>query len=276
MPTFDRILTVYESRLRKLADELIGEIDPPEQERAQLMLIVQLLQAVVRAYDSYQFSRSPSLEAATSVMYAAAAKDQEHRVLNVPLRSLVDNNTVSPWYARYFNGSLGLKRSMIISGGPDVGKATLLNALIEFLPRDERIVTVDDGQLELPALRGRSFTVQLTAKHGSPARTTVFNKAAEMKPGWVIARDLVRRDGPVFLETLAKGPAGLATVSTPDPEATLADWLAMKRESAAHLGTVGPLIIHMERDQGGRPRVQRVLEATTDEERLVLTFLQPA
>jgi type IV secretory pathway ATPase VirB11/archaellum biosynthesis ATPase len=241
------------------------------------MLIVQLLQAVVRAYDSYQFSRSPSLEAATSVMYAAAAaKDQEHRVLNVPLRSLVDNNTVSPWYARYFNGSLGLKRSMIISGGPDVGKATLLNALIDFLPRDERIVTVDDGQLELPALRGRSFTVQLTAKHGSPARTTVFHKAAEMKPGWVIARDLVRRDGPVFLETLANGPAGLATVSTPDPEATLADWLAIKRESAEHLRSVGPLIIHMERDQGGRPRVQRVLEATTDEERLVLTFLQPA
>ncbi len=275
MPTFDRILIAYEDRLRKLADDLIGEMDPPEQERAQLMLIVQLLQAVVHAYDSYQFNRAPSLEAATSVMYAAAAADREHRVLNVPLRSLVDNNTVSPWYARYLNGSLGLKRSMIISGSPDVGKSTLMNALIEFLPRDERIVTVDDGQVELPALRGRSFTVQLTAKHGTPARATVFRKATGMKPNWVIARDLVRRDGPGFLETLVQGTSGLATVSTPDPEATLADWLAMKRETADHLRSVGPLIIHMERDQGGRPRVQRVLEATADGERLVLTVLQP-
>jgi Flp pilus assembly CpaF family ATPase len=275
VPTFDRILAAYEDRLRRLADDLVREIDPPEDERAQLMLVVQILQAVVHAYDSYQLNRAPSLEAATSVMYAAAAGDQGRRVLNVPLRSLVDNNTVSPYYARYLNGSLGLNRSLIISGGPSVGKATLLNALIEFLPRDRRLVVVDDGEVELPALRDRSFMVQLTAKHGTPARVTVFRKAAEMKPNWVIARDLVRRDGPAFLETLTGGASGLATVSTPDPEAILGDWLAMKKETAAHLSTIKPLIIHMERDQGGRPRVLRVFEAVTDEDRLVLTPIQP-
>ncbi len=96
-----------------------------------------------------------------------------------------------------------------------------------------------------------------------------------MKPNWVIARDLVRRDGPAFLETLAEGASGLATVSTPDPEATLGDWLAMKKETASHLQMIKPLIIHMERDQGGRPRVLRVFEAVADGERLVLTPIQP-
>lgn len=275
MPAFDRVLAAYEDRLRELADDLIREFDPPEQERAQLMLVVQLLQALVRTYDSYHHNRAPSLEAATSVMYAAAARNGERGVLNVPLRSLVDNNTVSPFYARYLNGSLGLNRSLIISGGSSVGKATLLNALVEFLPRDRRLVIVDDGEVEFPALRDRSFTVQLTARHGAPARTAMFRRAAEMKPNWVIARDLTRRDGPAFLEVLAEGAAGLATTTTPDPEATLTDWLAMKKETAAHLQAIRPLVVHMERDQGGRPRVLRIFEAITVDHDLILDPIEP-
>lgn len=274
MPAFDRILAAYEHGLKKLADELVAEIDPPEEERAHLMLVAQILQAVVHSYDSYQLNRATSLEASTSVMYAAAAQ-QERRVLNVPLRTLVDNNTVTPWQARFLNGNLGLKRSMIVSGGPNVGKSTLLNALIDLLPRDQRIVVVDDAEEELPALRGRSFTVQIKAKRGTPARAAVFRKAADMKPNWVVTGELVRRDGPGFLEALAEGSSGLATVQTPDPEVTLSDWLAMSKTAAGHIEKINPLVIHMDRDQGGRPRVDRIIEVTMDKDTLVLTPRRP-
>ena len=60
---------------------------------------------------------------------------------------------MTPWYARFLNSNLQLKRTIIISGGPSVGKSTLLNALIDLLPKDHRIVSIDESDEGLPILQ---------------------------------------------------------------------------------------------------------------------------
>jgi type IV secretory pathway ATPase VirB11/archaellum biosynthesis ATPase len=145
-----------------------------------------------------------------------------------------------------------------------VGKSTLLNALITILPRDHRLVCVTDTDTELPAVRERSFTVQLTAKRGTPARANTFRKAADMKPTWLVAGELLRRDGPVFFEACSEGISGLATVETPDPEMALMDWISMSRDMGERLAALKPIFAHMDRDQGGRPRVQRIVETNVE------------
>jgi hypothetical protein len=261
---FERILAAYEHGMQKLADELVAELDPTDEERGHLLLASQLAQAVVRAYDSFRLDRGPALDAAKSVMYAAASQP-ERRVLNVPLRTLVDNNTLTGIEARLISGSLNMRRTIIISGSTNVGKSTLLNALVDMLPRDHRLVAVNDTDDELPALRDRSFAVQLTAKRGTPARASVFRKA-----------ELLRREGPAFFEIIEAGMAGLATVESPDPQLILADWLSMSRDLSEQLATIKPLFVHMERDQGGRPRVQRLVEANVDGAKPVLTAFRPS
>jgi Type II/IV secretion system protein len=275
VPGFDRILAAYEHGMQKLTDELIAELDPTDEERGHLLLASQLAQAVIRAYDSFRLDRGPALDAAKSVMYAAA-NQPDRRVLNVPLRTLVDNNTLTGIEARLLSGSLNMHKTVIVSGGSNVGKSTLLNALIEMLPRDQRLVAVNDVDDELPALRDRSFAVQLTAKRGTPSRASVFRKAADMKPTWLIAAELLRREGPAFLEILDPATSGLATVESPDPQLIIADWLSMSRHVGAQLAVVKPLFVHMERDQGGRPRIQRLVEATVDGAKPVLTTFRPA
>jgi type IV secretory pathway ATPase VirB11/archaellum biosynthesis ATPase len=269
LPAFNRILAAYGEGLKKLADDLVAETNPPENERAQLMLVTRILQAVVKTYEAHQLDQAVTQEGLRSVVPGIGS---ERRVLNVSLRRLVDNALMTPWYARFLNSSLQIKRTIIISGEASTGKSTLLNALIDLLPRDHRIVSIDDSDESLPVLHDRSFTVQLKAKRGTPARASVFRRAADMKPTWVVAGELVRRDGPVFLEALTGSQSGgLTTVQTADPEATLNDWLAMNKSAAEQLRALNPLVVHLTRDPDGRPQVERVIEVSTDKGCLVVT-----
>ncbi|NLO26745.1 MAG: Flp pilus assembly complex ATPase component TadA [Actinobacteria bacterium] len=264
-----RILAAFETRLAKLAADLIAETEPSAEDRAHLLLVAHLAQGVIKSYGSHQLDLAAAMEAAKGGLTGSSA---QQRVLNVSLRRLVDDNLMTPWYARFLNSNLGMKRTIIISGGPKVGKSTLLNALIDLLPRDHRIVTIDDTDEGLPTLRDRSFTVHLKAKRGTPARAAVFRRAREMKPTWVVAGELVRRDGPGFLQSLTAGTTGgLTTVQTMDPEATLNDWLAMNKPVAEHLKQLNPLVVHLELVAEGAPRVERVIEVTTDRGNLVVT-----
>ena len=268
MPPIDRILAEYERGLKKLADDLAAENKSPEEDRAHLMLVTRMLQAVVNSYAAHQLDQAATLRAAGAGLFGAGA----HRVLNVSLRRLVDDHLMTPWYARFLNSNLQIKRTIIISGGPKVGKSTLLNALIDLLPRDHRIVSIDDSDEGLPTLHERSFTVQLKAKRGTPARSAVFRKAADMKPTWVVAGELARRDGPGFLDTLAVGiTGGLTTVQAPDPENILNEWLALSKGVAEQVKTLNPLVVHLVREDGGQPRVERVIEVSTDRGNLVVT-----
>jgi Flp pilus assembly CpaF family ATPase len=269
MPSIDRVLDAYERGLKKLADDLATQNDCSPSDRAQLMLVARMAQAVVNAYASQQLDQA-TLDALAIGTHGGGPSKQ--RALNVSLRRLVDDHLMTPWYARFLNTNLQLKRTMIISGGPHVGKSTLLNALIDLLPKDHRVVSVDDTEGDLPILSERSFTVQLKARRGTAARGAAFRKALDMRPTWLVAGELARSDGPGFLDSLGAGvTGGLATVQAPDPETIMNEWLAISSGVTQQLKNLNPLVIHLVRDGDDPPRVERVIEVTTDRGNLVVT-----
>lgn len=273
MTDVNSIQKAYELRLRRLFDELSTELEPDEEQRRQLAMLHGLATAVVQAYGAHQRLSGEYLEPSTSVMYAAdAAKATGGGVLNVPLRSLVENNSVSSWQARFLNSSLATKRTILITGPPASGRSTLLNSLVQLITVDQRILAIEGGAT-LPALRERSFTVRIPAQPGTPSFSDALQKGAAMHPTWIIAEHAGRGDGPALLKTLAAGFSGLATVDSPDPEVALSDWIINNPEAASFLGKIVPLIVHMDRDPGGRPRALKILEAGVDAQtgKIVLT-----
>lgn len=270
MPDFDRILTAYEHRLRQLADELVADLDPSPEEQVHVLLVTQLLQGIVRTYGSFQLSHASVLDASTSVMYAAAGHDGRG-ALNVPLRSLVDSSTLTPAQVRFLNANLGMKRTILVSGPSNVGKSTLLNALIGLLPADLRILSLLSEGEDLPALRGRSFVAQLTAQSGTAERQSAFQRAGRTAPDWLVIGELLPPDGPLFIEALGDDAAALATVPVGDPAASLAEWLGLAGAAAERLADINPLVVEMERDKTGRPRVTRVVELSFKDGAVLVT-----
>ena len=91
---------------------------------------------------------------------------------------LVRVGTLSEPVANFLRACVASKINMVISGGTGSGKTTLLNALSEFIPEQERIVTIEDPK-----------ELQLQQRHvlALEARPPGLNGA-----GQVTQRDLVR------------------------------------------------------------------------------------
>jgi pilus assembly protein CpaF len=69
------------------------------------------------------------------------------------LKELIDLGSMDQSIARLISAFVRAKFNVIVSGGTGTGKTTLLNALSEFIPEGERIVTIEDSaelQLKQP------------------------------------------------------------------------------------------------------------------------------
>jgi Flp pilus assembly CpaF family ATPase len=261
MADFERIVTAYENALEQITDDLVAGLHPTPEEKDHLLLLDALLRSLVKGYASHYLSRSASLDATTSVMYATSHDSEQ--MLNVPLRSLVDYNSVATWQARYLNGVLGMRRTVIVTGPPRGGKSSLANALVQLVPVDQRIVAVV-GVEELPALRQRSFTVHLAAQPGTPTFAQAVRKAAGMHPTWIVASPIAPADLLAFLQPLDQAISGLATMEAVDAEVAVTELTGGDADLVTEIGRAAPFFVHIERDGAGRPRVVHLLEATVE------------
>ncbi len=94
------------------------------------------------------------------------------------LESLVELGTMTPQTAEFLAQCVRGKLNLLISGGTGTGKTTLLNAVSQYVPSSERIVTVEDAA-----------ELRLQQRHVVPLESRPPNVEGE---GEVRIRDLVR------------------------------------------------------------------------------------
>jgi pilus assembly protein CpaF len=142
------------------------------------------------------------------------------------LDDLVKRGALTDYMAEFLKGAAKSKLNILISGGTGSGKTTMLNAISNFIPNDERVITLEDSaelQLQLPhVLRLETRTANVEGKGEVTLRDLVRN-SLRMRPDRVVIGEV--RSGEAFdmLQAMNTGHEGsLTTVHANTPRDALA------------------------------------------------------
>ena len=114
------------------------------------------------------------------------------------------------------------RRNILVSGGTGSGKTTLLNALVELLPPDERIVTIEDT-LELRIERSNCLRFEAgQLEEGAITIRELVRHALRHRPDHIVVGEVRGGEAADLLQALNTGHGGsLTTVHANNAESAL-------------------------------------------------------
>ena len=127
---------------------------------------------------------------------------------------LVEVGSIRPKMVDLLHAAVQGKISIIISGGTGSGKTTLLNALSNFIPADERLLTIEDAaelQLQQPHV-GRLETRPANAEgKGEIRQRELVRNALRMRPDRIIVGECRGEEAFDMLQAMNTGHEGSMT-----------------------------------------------------------------
>lgn len=193
----------------------------------------------------------------------------------VSAKNLIELGSISPEIAKFFQVAVLSRRNIMISGGSGAGKTTLLNVLSSFIPREERIITIEDAaelrlsQFHIGRLEARPADLQ---GRGEVTILDLFRNALRMRPDRIIVGECRGEETLAMLQAMNSGHDGsLTTAHANSPK----DLLSRLETMVSMAGTNMPLaairrqvssaihlIIHVQRYADGSRKVSSVTELT--------------
>ncbi|QIB52922.1 MULTISPECIES: CpaF family protein [Pseudomonas] len=195
-------------------------------------------------------------------------------------QDLVNSGSISASCLQILTSLVTTRRNILVSGGTGTGKTTILNMLSQFIPADERVVTIEDAaelQLNHPHIvRLETRPANLEGTGQVTARDLVIN-TLRMRPDRIILGEV--RSGEILelLQAMNTGHEGsMSTIhsnSARDALVRIETLLAVngydagERAIARLIGSSLDVIVQLVRLPGGRRLVSEVvaLKATADD-----------
>jgi pilus assembly protein CpaF len=188
---------------------------------------------------------------------------------------LVSNDTMTQPMADFFRACVQQRLNIVISGGTGTGKTTLLNAISEFIPSRERIVTIEDPvemklqQRHVIPMEARPPNIE--GKNEVTQRALVRN-ALRMRPDRIIVGEVRGSEAFDMLQAMNTGHEGsLTTVHANGPRDALArieNMVLMAgfdlpvRAIREQVASALHLVVQLVRFSDGKRRISNVSEIT--------------
>jgi len=186
---------------------------------------------------------------------------------------LIDNRTMPAEFLQLLQAAVEARVSILISGGTGSGKTTLLNALSQFIPPEERLITIEDTaelklrQPHVVSLETKTANVEGT---GEIRQRELVRNALRMRPDRIIVGEVRGGEALDMLQAMNTGHEGsLTTIHANDTDDALTRLEMMVMLAGFELPvpvirhyivTAITLIVQLARLKGGMRKIVRISE----------------
>lgn len=151
--------------------------------------------------------------------------------LKPDLSELVRRNSLSAEAARYLEIAVIQRKNIFISGGTGSGKTTFLNALSAAIPREERVITIEDtAELDL---RNVDNLLRMEAREPGPdgegeiSLEMLIRAALRLRPDRIIVGEVRGYEAYAMIEAMRTGHPGSMSTGHADSPQGMAERLAL-------------------------------------------------
>jgi pilus assembly protein CpaF len=194
---------------------------------------------------------------------------------------LVQLKTVSPEMMEVLSSAVKARISIVISGGTGSGKTTLLNILSQYIPRNERLVTIEDAaelrlaQENIVRLETRPPNIEGL---GAVKQRQLLINCLRMRPDRIIMGEIRGEEAFDMLQAMNTGHEGSMTTihaNTPrDAISRLESMVAMgmtlpEKSVRQQIASAITIVVQATRMSDGSRKVTSVAEITGMEESVI-------
>jgi pilus assembly protein CpaF len=187
------------------------------------------------------------------------------------LDDLIDLGTVTSQGARFLESAVAAGLNVLVSGGTQAGKTTLLNCLAAATPARERVVTCEEVfelQLALPdvvAMQTRQPSLEGT---GEITLRQLVKEALRMRPSRIVVGEVRQQEALDLLIALNSGLPGMASIHANSAREAITKMCTLPLLAGENIGSrfVVPtvassidLVVHIFADRDGARRVREVV-----------------
>ena len=209
--------------------EVIGE--PVAESDEELVELIQVLAAYSglssRPFDTanpqldLRLPDGSRLSAVMDVTLRPAISIRRSRMGKVFLADLVGNGTLTPDLASFLAAAVAARKNIMIAGATNAGKTTLLRALANQIPGEERLITVErslelglDHFAELhPNVVAFEERLANSEGHGAITMAELVRRSLRMNPSRVIVGEVLGDEIVTMLNAMTQGNDGsLSTI----------------------------------------------------------------
>jgi pilus assembly protein CpaF len=189
------------------------------------------------------------------------------------MKDLINFGSITLDAAMFLEACVRGKLNLLVSGGTGTGKTTMLNVLTEFVPDDERIITIEDAaeirlhQPHVITLEARPANIEGA---GQISIRELVRNSLRMRPDRIIVGEVRGAESLDMLQAMNTGHEGsLTTVHSNSPRdglsrietmVMMAGYDLPLRAIRAQIASALDIIIHLDRFGDGSRRVTHISE----------------